>query len=147
MPNVFSQSKKDVDSIRNLISKILDDAVVNEKIKDSTAVYGLTIVMDVALKGKKQFVEVTTNNATFSLGLDLTSLEKIKKIDFKSLMNNKKTAKFSFKVYFAVYDSKYNHNLKLENVTKSIQALILKDEFNIHNFGFYLAIFDKTVYH
>ena len=145
--NGYSQLNKSVDSIKNVVSKILDDAVVHEKIKDSTAVYALTILMDVKLEGKEQLVEVTTNNPKFSPGLDFVCLDKLKKIDFRSLMKDKKAAKFSFKVYFAVYDSKYNHKVKLEDVAKSIQDLILRDEFGIHNLGFKLTIFDKTVYH
>lgn len=145
--NGFSQSKKDVDSIGNVLRKILDNAVIHDKIKDSTAVYATTILIDVTLKGKQQFVEVTTNNPKFSSGLNLISLEKFKEVDFRSLMKDKKAAKFSFKVYFAVYDSKYNHNVKLEDVAKSIQNLILRDEFGIRNLGFKLTIFDKTIYH
>ncbi|RZK41248.1 MAG: hypothetical protein EOO90_11770 [Pedobacter sp.] len=143
----FAQTRKEVDSIRNVIHNIIDEAVVHDKIKDSTAVYALTILMDVTLRQNHQFVEIKINNPAFSSGLSVASLGKLEKVDFKPLMRNKKAAKFSFKVYFVVYDSKYNHNLKLEDVAKSIESLILKDELEIINLGFKLTTFSKAISH
>jgi len=121
--------------------------VDTEKVKDSTAVYGLSITIEVTMTKGEQLVRLTTNNPQISLAIDFSTLDKLKKVDYRLFMRGKEVAKFSFKVYFLVYDSKYNPHLgKLEDVHKSIDNLFLKNEFSISNLGSMLIWFDKKIY-
>ena len=78
----FSQTNKQVESIRNVIQKVVSEAVDTEKVKDSTAVYGLSIVIDVAFEKSKQTVTIKTNNSLLSPGFDFEALDNLKKVDF-----------------------------------------------------------------
>ena len=143
----FAQSKKQVDSIKNIVQKIVREAVDTEKVKDSTAVYGLSIVIDVVFKKNKQTVTIKTNNSLLSPGFNFEALDNLKKVDFLPIIKDRNAYKFSFKVCFIVYDSKYNPQVvKLDSVYETIKNLSLSDEYDVPNLGLILIRFDKKVY-
>lgn len=63
-------------------------------------------------------------------------------------MKDKKTARFSIKVYVIVNDSKYNpHLVKLDDVEESLKRLNLHDDLEVLSLGLMIMKVDKRVYH
>lgn len=146
--NGFTQNNKKTDSIRKVVSKIVSEAIKIEKLKDSTAVYGFAVKLNVNFVKGLQQVNLAVSSTPIANAIDLKLLEKLKKVDYSLFIDHKRESNLYFKVGVFVSDSKYHPQLiKLDDVFEFTTNLFLKDEFKMINLGSTLIKLDQKVYH
>lgn len=144
--NIRAQEQSNMEHISSNISKILSNGLLQDKIKDSTAIYANSIVINVDIQKRQQIVTLISNN--HFVDRFFNGLDSLKKIDYSLLMGKRRTAKFIFKIYIIVSDSKYNpHLIDIEEIYKSVNYLFVRDELRIQNLGSIVLKLDKKIYH
>ncbi|WP_129715614.1 hypothetical protein [Pedobacter sp. SYP-B3415] len=113
--------------------------------KDSTAIYSLSIVISVTKQRKKLNVATELNNEqvrSFFVGT-----EALKKLDYNKLMKGRKESKFVVSAYILVYGSRSDRVVKLSDVPAALKFLFVQNQADQENLGTVLLEVDKKVYH
>ena len=127
------------------VFKVISDNIVNERIKDSTAVYSTVLTINLEAKENKQQVECFV--ADKEVESFFIELDQLKKIDYRSLLSYQKKRSLLVKIYILVTDSKYKQQqVAVENIWAMLNKTTRKDEFKALNLGNIILKFDKKTY-
>lgn len=143
--NVNGQSNNEIRKLNFQIQGMLSNKMSSEIIKDSTAFYATTIIINVSTRKNEQNVSITYDD--FKIDYAFEKFDFLKKLDYSKLMNGQKSANFVYRVLVLVSDSTYNPPLiDIESVFRNTINLFVKEEYKSQFIGSFIVKLDKKIY-
>lgn len=128
----------------NLLSRFISDNIINEKIKDSTAVYTFSLKIEIQKKKGILKVESKLNNPIIYSALN--NLEGLSQFNYDAYLENGR-AKILMRFYLTVLNSDYGSKLiDIYKIPATVKYFFEKGDDGFIDLGAYGIMIDKKVY-